>query len=189
VVRATGGLDDTVMDELSMAGRGTGFKFADYTDDALVEALESALKRYRDQELWRALMVRSMSEDYSWDRAAAAYAEIYRQAVGLAAGAKAGAAGSSAWGKRVSSRLLRSRNMRRVLSKPSCQPARLRRLAALASNWMLELASLINLAKKAATSPDWALWGISQPSRRPGGVPAGPAGVALVPAAKPTACR
>ena len=85
VVRATGGLDDTVIDELAMAGQGTGFKFSDYTDDALVEALEVAIGHHRDQEGWRALMVRSMGEDYSWERAATSYAQIYRQTLEAAA--------------------------------------------------------------------------------------------------------
>ena len=94
VVRATGGLDDTVVDELAMAGRGTGFKFSDYTDAALVEALSVAIDHHNDQDGWKALMARAMAEDYSWGRAASAYVEIYQQtlaaaaAQGLAAGAK-----------------------------------------------------------------------------------------------------
>jgi starch synthase len=89
VVRATGGLDDTVIDELSMPGKGTGFKFSDYTDDALVEALRVAIAHHGDKAAWRALMIRSMGEDYSWDRAAAAYTEIYRQTLALATGLSA----------------------------------------------------------------------------------------------------
>ncbi|MDR2456089.1 MAG: glycogen synthase [Deltaproteobacteria bacterium] len=88
VVRATGGLDDTVIDEISMAGQGTGFKFGDYTDNALVEALRVAISHHRGQDAWRALMVRAMGEDYSWERAAAAYAEIYQQALERAAAAR-----------------------------------------------------------------------------------------------------
>ena len=84
VVRATGGLDDTVIDEISMPGRGTGFKFGDYTDDALVEALKVAIERHQRPDDWRGIMLRSMSEDYSWDRAAAAYIEIYQQTLELA---------------------------------------------------------------------------------------------------------
>jgi starch synthase len=84
VVRATGGLDDTVNDELAMNGRGTGFKFTDFTPEALIDALETAITHYRNPEKWRALMLRCMAEDYSWERAALAYVEIYQQALKLA---------------------------------------------------------------------------------------------------------
>ncbi|MDR2442357.1 MAG: glycogen synthase [Deltaproteobacteria bacterium] len=84
VVRATGGLDDTVLDELAMSSRGTGFKFIDYTPEALIEALSTAIEHFRDPQSWRELMLRCMSEDYSWERAASAYVEIYQQAYTLA---------------------------------------------------------------------------------------------------------
>ena len=85
VVRATGGLDDTVIDEIAMPGRGTGFKFMDYTDDALAEALRVAISHHADPSAWKELMARAMSEDYSWERAAAAYVEIYQQTLERAA--------------------------------------------------------------------------------------------------------
>ncbi|MDR1298342.1 MAG: glycogen synthase [Deltaproteobacteria bacterium] len=85
VVRATGGLDDTVIDELSKPDAGTGYKFSDYTPEALLETLAKAIADFDNQGKWRALMLRSMLEDYSWDRAAAAYEEIYGQALAAAA--------------------------------------------------------------------------------------------------------
>ena len=72
VVRATGGLDDTI-DE------GTGFKFRDYSGDALLIALGSALKAYRDQDLWVTIMRRGMQKDFSWSAAAVEYLALYRR--------------------------------------------------------------------------------------------------------------
>jgi starch synthase len=75
IVRATGGLDDTV-DET------TGFKFVDYNAAAMLEAVRRALEAYRDREGWRAMMRRGMRKDYSWDASARQYAELYRSLLG-----------------------------------------------------------------------------------------------------------
>lgn len=75
IVRATGGLDDTV-DEM------TGFKFADYSATALLEAVRRALATYRDREAWQAMMVRGMKKDYSWDASAREYAALYQRLLG-----------------------------------------------------------------------------------------------------------
>lgn len=75
IVRATGGLDDTV-DEM------TGFKFADYSAAALLEAVRRALEAYQDREAWQAMMKRGMKKDYSWDASARQYAELYRSLLG-----------------------------------------------------------------------------------------------------------
>jgi starch synthase len=72
VVRATGGLDDTI-DE------GTGFKFRDYSGDALLEALGLALKAYRDGDHWIAMMRRGMRKDFSWSAVAVEYQALYRR--------------------------------------------------------------------------------------------------------------
>jgi starch synthase len=84
VVRATGGLDDTVLDELSHTGKGTGFKFTEYTPEALVNTLSTAIKAFQDTNKWTELMRRGMREDFSWDRSAQAYEEIYAQALSIA---------------------------------------------------------------------------------------------------------
>ncbi|MDR0354674.1 MAG: glycogen synthase [Deltaproteobacteria bacterium] len=81
VVRATGGLDDTVEDELTKPGSGTGYKFNEYTPEALTDALAKAIDDYGRADVWRSLMLRSMQEDYSWERAALAYEDIYAQAL------------------------------------------------------------------------------------------------------------
>ena len=77
IVRATGGLADTVRD----AGTpdGTGFRFAEYTADALMGAVRRALALYRKPELWKGLQQRAMRQDYSWDVSAREYVKVYSE--------------------------------------------------------------------------------------------------------------
>ena len=75
VVRATGGLDDTIQ-EFDGTG-GTGFKFAQYSAEALLVAVCKAVQTYRQRSAWRRLMQNGMSQDFSWAAAAKSYAEIY----------------------------------------------------------------------------------------------------------------
>lgn len=72
VVRATGGLDDTI-DE------STGFKFREYTAEAMMGALRKALAAFRDRERWTAMMRTGMSRDYSWNASATRYSGLYRR--------------------------------------------------------------------------------------------------------------
>ena len=72
VVRATGGLDDTIEE-------GTGFKFAEYSGEALLVAVQAAVHAFADRQVWQSMMRRGMSEDFSWKAPAAAYAELYRR--------------------------------------------------------------------------------------------------------------
>jgi starch synthase len=78
VVRATGGLDDTIEED-------TGFKFAEYSGEALLGAVRSAAQAFSDQDAWRAMMRRGMAQDFSWRASAARYAALYRQLVAGAA--------------------------------------------------------------------------------------------------------
>lgn len=86
VVRATGGLADTVVDgtaEALAAGRATGFRFVPYTPHALREAVERALSLYRDQpDAWLRLAQTAMRQDWSWDRSAAEYERLYEKLTG-----------------------------------------------------------------------------------------------------------
>jgi starch synthase len=75
VVRATGGLDDTI-DE------GTGFKFAEYSGQALLGAVREAVATYGNQENWRETMRRGMQKDFSWKASAARYSALYRRLLG-----------------------------------------------------------------------------------------------------------
>lgn len=72
VVRATGGLDDTI-DE------GTGFKFRDYTGPALLSAVRDALQVYDDRDRWAVMVQNAMSKDYSWNSSAAEYSRLYQR--------------------------------------------------------------------------------------------------------------
>ena len=70
VVRATGGLDDTIEE-------GTGFKFGEYAGTALAEAVRAAVQAFGDRKEWEAMMQRGMRKDFSWKASAAAYSALY----------------------------------------------------------------------------------------------------------------
>jgi starch synthase len=78
IVRATGGLDDTVVNYNERSGRGTGFKFKDYTPEALVRTVKRALKVFGRRKEWRALQLAGMRQDFSWDASAREYVKVYR---------------------------------------------------------------------------------------------------------------
>ncbi|HOV87287.1 MAG TPA: glycogen synthase, partial [Syntrophobacteraceae bacterium] len=78
VVHATGGLDDSVTDVLRDPEGGTGFKFYEYTPSALMSAVRSALEWYEDRGRWEELQRRGMAQDFSWNRSARQYLEVYR---------------------------------------------------------------------------------------------------------------
>ena len=76
IVRATGGLADTVVPYGKEAG--TGFRFDGYSAIEMMAALKLALSVYSEADHWRNLMVRAMSEDWSWNKSAEKYMQIYR---------------------------------------------------------------------------------------------------------------
>jgi len=80
VVRATGGLDDTIESFDPVSGRGTGFKFEDYDGSALLECVREALQVYNDGKAWRKLQANAMAKDFSWKASAAEYAKLYEAA-------------------------------------------------------------------------------------------------------------
>ena len=79
VVRATGGLDDTIEPWDARTGRGTGFKFSDYNGEALLLTIKDALKAFRDQTSWQTLMRNGMDKDFSWNNSAKEYGRIYER--------------------------------------------------------------------------------------------------------------
>ena len=81
VVRATGGLEDTVRDYNPVTGEGTGFKFHDYTPAALLGALDRALEAFGTPATWRAIQRAGMRQDFSWTESARAYVKVYWQAI------------------------------------------------------------------------------------------------------------
>jgi starch synthase len=80
IVRLTGGLADSVSQYEPDHNRGTGFLFEEPTSEALLAALELALASYEDPPPWRALQLRAMAQDLSWDRAARRYIDLYERA-------------------------------------------------------------------------------------------------------------
>ena len=82
IVRAVGGLDDTVTDYNDAAGTGTGFKFKAYTPVALLDALERAREAFGNPSIWKRLQVAGMQQDFSWDRSAREYVKLYESARG-----------------------------------------------------------------------------------------------------------
>jgi starch synthase len=79
VVRATGGLQDTVRDETESGANG--FKFSDYNPGAMVAALKRALDAYREPARWKALQRTGMDLDFSWDVSAREYVKVYRSTI------------------------------------------------------------------------------------------------------------
>jgi starch synthase len=77
VVRATGGLDDTIDPYDLRTGKGTGFKFHEYTPEALLTALRAAFQLFRKPAEWRKLMLNGMARDFSWSVSAREYLKIY----------------------------------------------------------------------------------------------------------------
>jgi starch synthase len=79
IVRATGGLKDSVADFDPATGQGTGFVFDDYTASALLAAVDRALALFRRPKKWAALMNNAMTADFSWNRSARQYLDLYRR--------------------------------------------------------------------------------------------------------------
>jgi len=83
IVRATGGLDDTVETFDVEHGTGTGFKFAEYSGAALLYAVKQALHHYADERIWKRIQLNGMAKDFSWKAPAAEYAKLYQAARAL----------------------------------------------------------------------------------------------------------
>lgn len=81
VVRATGGLDDTVQEFDPITKEGNGFKFSDYFPRALLEECQKALDIHTNRAMWQRLMKNAMNEDFSWEKSALKYERVYRQAI------------------------------------------------------------------------------------------------------------
>jgi len=81
IVRATGGLYDTVQPFDRATGEGTGFRFDAPDGTGLVWALDQALAAYDDRKAWTRLMKNGMARDFSWARSAEGYVDLYRRAL------------------------------------------------------------------------------------------------------------
>ncbi|MGC2333932.1 MAG: glycogen synthase GlgA [Candidatus Acidiferrales bacterium] len=80
IVRATGGLDDTIQNFVPKTQQGTGFKFEEYSGKALLQCLRAALGAYGEAKAWQALRANGMAKDFSWKASAASYVTLYEAA-------------------------------------------------------------------------------------------------------------
>jgi len=80
IVRATGGLDDSIEPFDVEHGTGTGFKFHEYSGEALLYAVRQALHHYMDERIWKRIQLNGMAKDFSWAAPAADYVKLYEAA-------------------------------------------------------------------------------------------------------------
>jgi len=80
VVRATGGLDDTIEQFDLEHGTGSGFKFVEYSGAALMKAVRQALHLFMDERIWKRIQLNGMAKDFSWKGSALEYAKVYAAA-------------------------------------------------------------------------------------------------------------
>jgi starch synthase len=83
IVRATGGLDDSVIDFAENPARANGIKFQEYSARALAKAIRKALAIYERPDLLRRYRINGMKADFSWDRAVGEYLKVYAVAMNL----------------------------------------------------------------------------------------------------------
>lgn len=82
IVRSTGGLDDTIIDYSSDTENGNGFKFDNAEPRDFLEAINKAVKLFKNVRKWRELQLRAMSADFSWKRSARDYIALYKKMTG-----------------------------------------------------------------------------------------------------------
>jgi len=83
IVRATGGLKDSVEEVDPIAGKGNGFTFQAYDGTALLEAVDRALAAFQKKSCWTTLMNNAMTADHSWSRSAREYLRLYKKLLGV----------------------------------------------------------------------------------------------------------
>ena len=79
VVRATGGLAETVKPFCIKTRKGNGFVFKEYSPEALLQAIKKTLECYRKKDIWKEIMEAGLREDFSWERAAKRYFRLYEK--------------------------------------------------------------------------------------------------------------
>jgi len=77
VVRATGGLSDTVAQFNAKTREGQGFRFDNYEPKALLRAVKEAVKTYDKKRVWQRLIANGMQKDFSWRQSARNYKSLY----------------------------------------------------------------------------------------------------------------
>jgi len=81
IVRATGGLADTIEQFDTRTQHGNGFSFADYNETALMGCIEHAMVVYQNKQMWSALVKNAMNCNFSWESSAQKYVELYKKAM------------------------------------------------------------------------------------------------------------
>ncbi|MGH9561945.1 MAG: glycogen synthase GlgA, partial [Terracidiphilus sp.] len=81
IVRATGGLDDTIVEWDPKKGTGTGFKFTGYEPADLLAEIDRALEAFQDKKSWTQLMRNGMAQEHSWAASAQEYVRVYQEAI------------------------------------------------------------------------------------------------------------
>jgi len=81
IVRATGGLDDTIVNYDPATGKGNGFKFVRYDSKEFLNQIKVAIGLYSQPHHWRQLLRNAMTSDFSWQRSAKAYLQLYQEAL------------------------------------------------------------------------------------------------------------
>jgi len=81
VVRATGGLDDTIVHYSPATRKGNGFKFSRYDAKEFLDQIRGAIGLYRQPDHWNQLIRNAMAADFSWKRSAEAYLQLYHKAM------------------------------------------------------------------------------------------------------------
>jgi starch synthase len=79
LVYAKGGLEDVVVDARKDKRGGTGFQFEPYTAEGFIGGVNEVIQAYKDADKWRLLVRRALSQDFSWEAAAAEYVKAYRR--------------------------------------------------------------------------------------------------------------
>jgi starch synthase len=101
IVRATGGLDDTIESFDVESGAGTGFKFAEYSGSAFMGCLQRAVQLYEDERIWKRILLNGMAKDFSWKGSAAEYAKVYAAAQALRGARRTGSMGGTPAGNQM----------------------------------------------------------------------------------------
>ncbi|HVP06611.1 MAG TPA: glycogen synthase GlgA [Candidatus Acidoferrum sp.] len=81
IVRAVGGLADTVIDFDESTGKGTGFSFDEYESDAMLKAITRSLAQFKSKRAWARIVKAGMNQDFSWDNSAAEYSSLFERLV------------------------------------------------------------------------------------------------------------
>jgi starch synthase len=79
IVRETGGLKETVIPFNEYSGEGTGFSFKNYDAEEMWNAIQYAREIYNDRTVWNSIARRGMAQDFSWEKSAAKYADLYTE--------------------------------------------------------------------------------------------------------------